>query len=151
MFYYENMKNTDLKACASLFQKAFQQPPWNENWTYEQAYQRLEESMSSPMMRGYLIKDHEDIIAMACGRIMTYMSYQEFWIDDLCVLDSYQGQGIGSQLLDFVKDELQKEKINRIVLNTLRSFLSEKFYRKNGFIEDEKSVVMLYQGVESKR
>lgn len=140
---YKKMTTEDLSACAIVFQDAFLQPPWYENWTYEQAYSRLEELMSSSYFRGYIIKEEEKIIGMACGRVMTYLSYQEFWLDELCLLSQYQGQKRGSSLLDYMKQELTNEKIERIVLNTIKGVLSDVFYQNNGF-QENKTIVSMY-------
>lgn len=32
---FKNMDKKDLDKAAKLFQVAFQQAPWNENWTYQ--------------------------------------------------------------------------------------------------------------------
>lgn len=141
-YQYRKMNEADLKECAILFQKAFSQSPWNEIWTFEQAYARLEELMSSQVVRGYVIVDCEKVIGMACGRLMTYMSYQELWLDELCLSYEYQGQGLGSQMLDYIKTELKKEGVRRIVLNTIQGFLSERFYKQNDFYKNENIVSM---------
>lgn len=143
MICYNKMSQDDLSACATVFQDAFLQPPWHEKWTYEQAYSRIEELMSSNYFRGYIIKDENKVIGMACGRIMTYMHYQEFWLDELCLLNQYQGQHLGSSLLDYIKQELKKENIERIVLNTVKGVLSDVFYQNNGF-QENKTIVSMY-------
>lgn len=133
--FYE-IKNSDLRNCARLFQRAFAEEPWNETWTYEQAYSRLDELMSSKAAMGYVVYDEDILVAMILGRQMTYMDKRELWIDELCVNQDYQGYHLGSQLLDYTKQECIKQNIHGMVLNTVKGFLSEVFYRKNGFYEN---------------
>ena len=56
---FKNMDKKDLDKDAKLFQVAFQQAPWNENWTYQQSFERLSEIMSTHSSIGYVIYDNE--------------------------------------------------------------------------------------------
>lgn len=139
---YSEMKKTDLPNCARLFQHAFAQEPWNETWTYEQAYTRLDELMSSQAAMGYVVYDGDILVAMILGRRMTYMDKKDLWIDEFCVNRDYQGHHLGSELLDYTKQECIKQNIHGMVLNTVKGFLSECFYRQNGFYENISLVCM---------
>lgn len=141
---YKNMTQDELLDCATLFAKCFQQDPWNEEWTIQQALDRLQEIMSSPHALGYTVYHEGKMIGMLCGRVMTFMDFKEFWIDDFCISNNYQGKGLGSQFLDEVKIFLKDKEISRITLNTTRGFLSDKFYKKNGFKESDNLVTMYY-------
>ncbi|WP_050635562.1 GNAT family N-acetyltransferase [Candidatus Stoquefichus sp. SB1] len=141
-FSYKYIEETDLKSCAYLFQEAFLQEPWYEEWTYHQAYERLSELMSSKAAIGYVIYDQEKLIGMILGRRMTYLDKRQFWVDELCISQHYQGQHLGSRLLDYAKQECQKIQIYQMVLNTIRGGLSESFYHKNGFHEEKSLVCM---------
>ena len=43
---YRRMTPADFPACARELIAAFAEKPWSEVWTYEQAYDRIEEIMS---------------------------------------------------------------------------------------------------------
>lgn len=139
---YKIMQKEDLKQCASELVLAFKEKPWNENWTFEQAYIRIEEIMCSKVSRGYVIYDNDVIISMLCGRIMTYLDFKELWVDEFSVNPCYQRKGIGSKMLEFVRTQLKKENINRMVLTTGKGYPSVKFYEKNGFKQDDLVVFM---------
>ena len=66
------MQQKDIEKCALTLMKAFKEEPWNENWTYEQAYTRIDEIMSARVSRGYVIYDGDTVVSMLSGRIMTY-------------------------------------------------------------------------------
>ena len=141
-FEYREMNHDDLKKCTRLFQEAFLKEPWKETWTYEKAYQRLEGIMDSKSSIGFVITDNHHMIGMLCGRIMPYLDDYELWVEEVCISDSYQGQGLGSQLLNYTKQELINKNVNRMVLNTTRGYLSDVFYLKNGFQEKDMIVCM---------
>ena len=70
---FKNMDKKDLDKAAKLFQVAFQQAPWNENWTYQQSFERLSEIMSTHSSIGYVIYDNELLIGMLLGRVLPYL------------------------------------------------------------------------------
>lgn len=141
---FKKMESNDIGNCAYELIKAFKEEPWNEEWTYQQAYERIDEIMSARVSRGYVIYDGDVVVSMLCGRIMTYMGFKQLWIDEFSVNPDYQRQGIGTKMLDFVREEMKKEKdkISHLVLITERGYPSVKFYEANGFRMDEKPVFM---------
>ena len=141
---YRIMKQNDIENCALTLMKAFKEEPWNENWTYEQAYARIDEIMSAGVSRGYVIYDGDTVVSMLCGRIMTYLEFKELWVDEFSVHPDYQRQGIGTKMMEFVRAQLKEEteKISYIVLNIEKGYPSVKFYEANGFKADESVVFM---------
>ena len=144
MMEYCVMKQEDFGKCALTLMAAFKEEPWNENWTYEQAYTRIDEIMSARVSRGYVIYDGDVVVSMLCGRIMTYLGFKELWVDEFSVNPEYQRKGIGTQMMSYVREQLrqEKEKICYIVLNTEKGYPSVKFYEANGFQADESLVFM---------
>ena len=51
------MQQKDIEKCALTLMKAFKEEPWNVNWTFEQAYTRIDEIMSARVSRGYVVYD----------------------------------------------------------------------------------------------
>ena len=141
---YRELNETHLKHMATLFVKAFNTYPWNEEWTFEQAFTRIDEIMSARVSRGYVVYDGDTVVAMACGRIMTYIDFKELWIDEFSVNPLYQGKGVGSKLIEFIRNELKKEKskISYLALNTERDYPCVSFYENNGFRASETNLVM---------
>lgn len=138
------MEKSDYDKCALEMMVAFKEEPWNEEWTIEEAYTRIDEIMSSRVSRGYCLYDGDLVISMLCGRIMTYMDFKELWIDDFSVHPRYQRHGIGTLMLEYVKNELKKEheKISYLSLNTEKDYPAYHFYQKNGFKENPQLTFM---------
>lgn len=139
---YRKYDQEDLLICIHLFKECFLQEPWNELWTDEQVESRIKEIMSSQYAFGYVCFDNDKLVGMMFGRVMTFLDYKELWVDDFCVSSLYQGQGLGSQFLNQVKQVMISCDVKRISLNTTRGYLSDKFYKKNGFIEYPSIVYM---------
>lgn len=136
------MTPADLDGSAKELMAAFKEAPWNENWTYQQAYNRLAEIMAAPVSRGFVAVEGETVVAMSCGRIMTYLDKKLLFLDEFSVHPAYQGQYCGRKLMDFVKEEMAKENIHDFSLITNRGFPCVKFYENNGFTLDEKSIIL---------
>lgn len=65
------------------------------------------------------IMDNNKFVAFAGYRSMTALhSGNIIYIDDLCKLESYRGQGLASQLLKYVKDIAISDNKDAVVLDT---------------------------------
>lgn len=142
--HFRPMTPEDFPACAHELMAAFAQPPWDEVWTYDQAFTRIDEIMSGRVSRGYVCMNSEQCVSMLCGRIMTYQEQKLFYIDEFSVHPAHQRQGLGSRMLSFLREELKKEPqpISHISLITERGFPSVAFYEKNGFVELHNELTM---------
>lgn len=76
----------------------------------------------------FTIEEGEEIQAAAsCDRL-----YQALKINDLAVQTSLQDQGLGSRLMEQIKDYARKEEMVWLLLTT-RSYQAKGFYLKHGF------------------
>jgi len=142
--HFRPMTPDDYPACAHELIAAFREEPWDEIWTYDQSFTRIDELMSARVSRGFVCMDGSTCVSMLCGRIMTYQDKKQFWIDEFSVHPAWQRQGIGSMMLAFLREELLKETppIDYMALNTERGFPSVAFYEKNGFVQLDSDVCM---------
>ena len=139
----------DLDGAAEVFMQAFHAEPWCENWTAELSGTRIKELMSAPQSVGYVYEDNGEIKAILCGRILTYLHGAEYVIDEFCVSPELHGSGIGTAVLDYAKQELEREGVIAMALMTAKGFPSEKFYIKNGF-EGNEDMVFMYRVLDDK-
>lgn len=133
---FRPMLPADYPACARELIAAFAGAPWNEVWTQEQAFDRIDEIMSARVSRGIVCMDGDECVSMLSGRIMTYQDKKMFYIDEFSVHPDWQRQGVGSRMLAFLRETLQKEPqpINHMALVTTRDFPSVRFYERSGFV-----------------
>ena len=146
MYYlFKRLDKADLNDAVVIFQAAFLQSPWNEEWTKQQAYNRLIDYMETKMGLHLGIFVEQRLVGFIFSRKMTYLESYELWIDEICVDPTYQGKSIGSALMNKLKEICLNEHIERICLVTKRGKLSHGFYYKMGFDEDESSVCLIHQ------
>lgn len=135
-------ETSDLSGAAEVFKETFTAPPWKEKWNTENAEQRVFELMDAPQSMGYVCEEEGRIVAIVLGRKLTYLRGPEYVIDEFCVLPEFQNQGIGTEMLEYIRADLIHHGIIAMVLLTTKGYPSEKFYLKNGFEQSEDMIFM---------
>ena len=132
----------DLCGCAAVFCASFQAEPWKEQWTEKLAETRISELMNTTLSVGYVCEENGRIIGFAAGRAVTYLYGKEYVIDEFCISAEMQGKGIGSAMMRQITAEMTDTGFAGIVLNTTNGYPSERFYLKNGFVQNEAMITM---------
>lgn len=134
----------DMDKCAKLFKKVFSAYPWYDNWICEdQAKNYLIELIENPVFEGFIAYNGPDIAAVCFGHRRSWWMGKEFFIDEFYVANEKQGNGIGTMLLNHVKDSLIEEDYSRLILLTNKEIPAEEFYVKNGFYNDQNRISMI--------
>ncbi len=135
----------DLFQCAELFINVFNGDPWFDDWlSFDYAYDYLFELVMNPVFMGFVACDDSGEITGVCmGHKKSWWQGKEFIIDEFYVKDDRQGTGIGSILMDYMVTILSDNDFKRFILTTNRDIPAEWFYIKNGFVCNEKRVVMI--------
>lgn len=134
----------DTDKCAKLFKEVFSAYPWYDNWTsFEQTRTYLMELIENPVFEGFVAYEGSNIVAVCFGHKKSWWTGREFCIDEFYVRNESQGNGIGTRMLNYVKESLIEEKYKRLVLLTNKEIPAEEFYMKNGFCNNQKRTVMV--------
>jgi GNAT superfamily N-acetyltransferase len=138
-FSFEDMDN-----CAKLFKNVFSAYPWYDNWVSDdQARKYLIELIENPVFEGFVVYEGSNIVAVCFGHKRSWWIGKEFFIDEFYVSNLKQGNGLGTQLLDYVKKTLIQEDYSRLVLLTNKEIPAEDFYIKNGFHTNQSRISMI--------
>lgn len=132
----------DLQKCTATFIEVFNAEPWNDEWTTERATRYLHDFTQTPGFLGLLAMEQDEIVGLLFGVRKAWWSGDEFFIHEMCVKTTAQKSGIGSQMLNQLVEMLKEEGVQDILLITDRGIPAEEFYKKNGFEEIERVVVM---------
>jgi len=134
----------DIDKCAELFKEVFSAYPWYDNWvSFEQARTYLMELIENPVFKGYVAYNGHDMVAVCFGRKRSFWTGKEFFIDEFYVKNESQGNGIGTRMLDYVKESIIEENYRCLILLTNRGIPAEEFYIKNGFYNNQNRTVMV--------
>ena len=144
---FRNIAAADIELAASVFVACFSAPPWNEPWTLAAAIRRLGLFASAPTFRGVLAIEGGDVVAMATGQVEGWWRGSLFLIQEMCVVPRRQDAGIGTQLLQHLLSELQKnDDVSQAYLLTDAGSDAESFYVARGFRRSERKIVLSLAG-----
>ena len=140
--HFRSMEGADIGACSDLFCEVFSAPPWNEDVSPEEARRYFENCFSLASFRGFVAESGVRIVGLAAGFLKPWRKGMEYYLDEFCIVPSFQGKGIGSRLLDEICTRLAEEGVFGAMLNTERAYPAYSFYLKNGFSESGLSVLV---------
>ena len=126
------MKNSDLAHCAMIYAKAFPMEHWGVDWTTENATEYLHDFFEQKRFVGYVYEENDEVLGCIFALRKISGSKEEICINEIAVLHERQGQGIGKQLINAVKDYSRDNGLAGIVLYTSAYATAAKFYEKNG-------------------
>lgn len=132
-----------LGECVDLFMDTFSKEPWNDVYeSRQQVVDFFENHMGSNYFLGYVLLLKDEIVGLCIGQKKPWIKGMEYFVDQFCVGEKYQGRGFGSEFLRRIEERMPGESINAIILMTDRGFPSEKFYLRNGFKTLEEILVL---------
>lgn len=116
-----------------LYVKSFRMEPWNEEWTLDMAYMRINDYLQNPMAIGYEARQDGIIVGFLMGYMTSYLGVKEFHIQDFVISVDFSRMGLGSKMLSLVQQDVERRGVEAINLLTLRDPRTEGFYNKNGY------------------
>ena len=130
------LDETYLPHMAELYKSAFEQEPWNDNWSDEfQLTEYIKEISSSYHSLNYGLLIDGKLLALSIGMIRHWWEGTNYNIEEFCVSPDIQGKGIGSRFMKMIEIDIQKRGLSGIFLQTDNDKPSYQFYQKNGFNE----------------
>lgn len=143
---FKTVTSDDLQKCTETFIEVFNAAPWNDEWTSLNAEKYLTDFSNTPGFKGILAVEGEEIMGFILGVHRTWWSGDEFYINEMCVVQKQQNKGVGKALFQQLMKEIEGTTITNISLLTDRGIPAEHFYKKNGFEEIER-LVFLSKGI----
>jgi len=116
-----------------IYAKAFPREYWGIDWNLDNAKEYLLDYYEQKRFVGYVYEEDNMVIGCIFALCKISGSKKEIYINEMAVLPERQGQGIGKQLLNAVKDYSKDKGLAGIVLYTSEYAPAAKFYEKNGF------------------
>ena len=138
-----------LPAIAELYKNAFMGEPWNDDWSDRAQLENYIKDVAAyfkGLNYGLLID--EKLAAVTLGSVRHWWEGTNYNIEEFCVDPSLQGQGVGSRFMKMIEDEIRKQGLAGIFLQTDKDKPSYRFYMKNGYKELELHV-SLYKSVRN--
>ena len=138
-----------LQACASILVDAYNSEPWNDEWTPETAFRKLDCFYKSPDFIGLLAYQDGKLIGACVGNIEPYYTGDYFYLKEMFVSPEAQKLGVGKKLMESLKIQLAELGIKQVILFTSNEFFPFNFYEKAAFKVMEGMVMMHYESAEN--
>ena len=135
------MKELIIRPCAiehvkrygEIYAAAFSGEPWFDNWKSENAEIHVREILESEQSYGLEYIRNGEICGFILGSSMLFSYGRTFEINDLAVDPKYQGEGIGTALLERFLSDLKEQGYAGIHMITATDGYLPEFYEKYGF------------------
>ena len=85
----------------------------------------------------YGLFDDNELIGISLGYVKHWYSGTEYIINEFCIKTDRQGAGTGSFFIAEIEKAIKELGIKQIFLLTDSNVPAYKFYKKNGFVEEE--------------
>ena len=138
----EKITIEDLNSISQLFVSVFSNPPWNEYWKFDWAYERLNWIYQSQGFEGYIARDSDRSIGAIMGHFVPFQGKKGFQIVEFLVRGDRQNQGFGTKLLEQLELNLRQDNYDSVFLLTAKDSNAESFYAKHDYQRDRKIVLL---------
>ncbi|MGF7039431.1 GNAT family N-acetyltransferase [Mucilaginibacter lappiensis] len=135
----------NLNDCVNIFIKAYNQAPWNYQWTAEKASRYLAEYMSSGQFVGFILYDESVPVGAIFGHFKTWWTNDQLMIDEFFIAAEKQRKGYGKRLMEFCSAYAKEQDAELTILMTNKYMPAYKFYNKIGYLTAEQYVFMFKQ------
>ena len=132
----------DLTACAELYVATFRESPWNEEWSTEDAFERLSDFLAAPKCLAIKAMNNGSLCGFLIGKVQQWNGAVYYDLDEMCVKHSSQRQGIGKSLMGKLEEMLLEKGVSRVYLITQRDSVPSSFYSALGFADNQSLTVM---------
>lgn len=139
---FSDIDHDDLVDCSELFVSIFKEPPWNEDWDIEDAYERLDTFLSCPNTISLKAENDRRICGFLIGEVQRWKKASVYYLKEMCVAASMQRQGIGKAMMAHLEKILKVKQVSQVYLITQRDSVPSKFYSSLDFKENSSIMVM---------
>ena len=136
-----------LPQLAELYRSAFNGEPWKDDWSdTDQLYEYIKDVSGYFQGVNYGLLIDGKLSALSLGTIRHWWEGTNYNIEEFCVDPNIQGKGVGSRFMKLIEEDIKKQGIAGIFLQTDSDKPSYGFYHKNGY-NDLGKHVSLYKSV----
>lgn len=139
-----NLDANNIGACVPMYCSAFNEAPWNDDWSEDAAFERLDTFTQIPHFHGLALVFDDKPVAMICGWGERWAKGWMFLIKEMCVHPNYRRTGLGTELVEKFEDILVNNNFYAAYLETLEGpsvdFYSSLKFRKLSLVMMKKDL-----------
>ena len=136
------MTASDIPACAEILCSVYNSDLWQCRWSQETAEAYLADYAEAKRFVGFAAEQDGRIIGGCFAHEKLWWNNTEIFLDEMFVLPSCQGQGVGRLLIAALEEHVRIHHLAGVTLTTNRYTPAPQFYRHLGFIDCEHVLFM---------
>lgn len=130
----------DLKKIYKIFKLEYSKKPYNEKWPKVILEAKLKEYFKHGFM--FILEIEKRIIGFIIGHITLWNRGKVGYIDEVVVLEKFQGRGHGKKLMVHLNNHFRKKGVKNLDLITNPKAKAYQIYKKMGFRKQKDFVYM---------
>lgn len=132
------LDSKDMDAVTKLFMSAYDDEVWSEKWQPEEAYNRINEIISSPEAFALVYVEDNEILGCILCTLMSWHTGKQLELREFFVSPSHQNRGIGGMLMKQLEASVSELGVSELFLWTKNDPKLVNFYKKIGYgvVED---------------
>ena len=137
MLKIKRLSIDDKEIITDVFTSVFTKAPWNDDWSDTN---QLDMYINDLVGQGYSLTYglfDDELIGISLGYVKHWYSGTEYIINEFCVKTERQGAGAGSFFISEIEKAIKELGIKQIFLLTDSNVPAYRFYKKNGFNEEQ--------------
>lgn len=102
-------------------------------WTYEKAYKRIHQVMTTEDADCFVLYDKEVLIGFVMGFYKEYDDLRGYFLEEIVVFKGHQNKGYGSAMLAELEKRIRQNDATLLELISVKDEHHMHFYKKAGF------------------
>lgn len=111
-------------------------------WTYEKAYKRIHQVMTTEDSLCLLLYDKEKFVGFLMGYFKEYDDLNSFFLEEIVIFKEFQNQGYGSIFIKELERQVKYKGASMIELLSLNDSHHMHFYESLDFYKAENLLIM---------
>ncbi|MGM9988213.1 MAG: GNAT family N-acetyltransferase [Bacillaceae bacterium] len=137
-----SIENDHIVKCSELYIDVFNAEPWNDKWTLETAYKRLNDIYTSPNFEGVLYVVDGQVKGAILGNCEQFYEGIHYNLREMFISNELQATEIGTKMLQELEQKLREIGVTTIILFTSKGNETSDFYLKNNFSHWSSMIMM---------
>lgn len=140
-YSFKQLDESNSDVITELFASVFTKEPWNDDWSDEnQLRAYIHDLVGQDNSLTFGLYEGNELTGVSMGHIKHWYTGTEYFIDELCISTSKQGQGIGTIFVGEIEKACREMGLTHLYLLTNKDAPAYKFYKKQDFYEAESTV-----------
>lgn len=137
------INKNDLEACSIILEEAYGEHPYNEIFKESTALEYIEGKYKNYRENSFVATDDNDaVVAFIFLNISSWGSGLQAVLEEIVVNPSFQGAGIGNELITYAHNYLSSLGAKSVMLWAKNDERLLNFYKKQGYFLADDFVVM---------